>query len=212
MLEGITVKVSNFGPLWTPFPRGLAIVFLQKIEEIESWWETSDLQTRFCSFLAHNSGKEAMDFARKGLKLEVFTVQGRTDFPFRRNRLQVGSQLRSFHSGPALASWCTSCARPYLLCLGEITKNFKLAPTPIQFDGFNLERNHLFLFLLLGPKKVVYDPHNTQKRESLYVFCLTQHKRGFFSCVFQKTKVLERGSWLLLPRWMLFVCDDISKT
>jgi hypothetical protein len=99
-----------------------------------------------------------MDFARKGLKLEVFTVQGRTDFPFRRNRLQVGSQLRSFHSGPALASWCTSCARPYLLCLGEITKNFKLAPTPIQFDGFNLERNHLFLFLLLGPKKVVYDP------------------------------------------------------
>jgi hypothetical protein len=66
-----TVKASTFEPHenWTIFKR-LSIIktVLEKNQENECWRKTSDLQTRFCSYLIHDSPKEATDLARKGSK------------------------------------------------------------------------------------------------------------------------------------------------
>jgi hypothetical protein len=69
----LTVKASNFGPhgnlgAFFSFSEGLAIIETRN-EEIKSCQKTSDRQIRFCSFLAHDSSKEAMELANKGPKL-----------------------------------------------------------------------------------------------------------------------------------------------
>jgi hypothetical protein len=76
-----TVKVSNFGPF---FYKACCSHFLKRVLQKNKWniscRQTFDLQSRFCTFLAQNSPKEATDLARNGPKfpwgpkLETFTV------------------------------------------------------------------------------------------------------------------------------------------
>ncbi len=68
----VTVKASNFGPhinVGLFFQNGLLSSkrFLQN-EENETCGTTEDFKIRLCSFLAHNSSKEATELARKGPK------------------------------------------------------------------------------------------------------------------------------------------------
>ncbi len=81
-----TVKAPNFGPhgnIGPLFQKGLLSLrrVLQKnIENNESCSKTLGLQIRFCSFLVHDSSKQATELARKspkfswGPKLEAFRV------------------------------------------------------------------------------------------------------------------------------------------
>ncbi len=75
-----TAKASNFGPhgnFGPLFQKSLVSLkrVLQKNERNKSYRKDSDLQIRFCSFLVHDSPKEATELAKKGPKLEAFTVQ-----------------------------------------------------------------------------------------------------------------------------------------
>jgi hypothetical protein len=60
-----TVKASNFGPL---FQKGLLSLkrFLQENEANKSYRKILVLKIRFCSFLAHDSHKEATKLAKRG--------------------------------------------------------------------------------------------------------------------------------------------------
>jgi hypothetical protein len=80
-----TVKAPNFGPhgnFGPPFQKGLLSLkrVLQKTEENKSCRKTLDLQICFCSYLVHDSSKEATELAKKGPKfpwgpkLGAFTV------------------------------------------------------------------------------------------------------------------------------------------
>jgi hypothetical protein len=65
-----TVKASNFGPdgnFGSLFQWGLLSSkrVLQKIDENKSCRKTLDLQIWFCSFLVHDSFKEATELAKK---------------------------------------------------------------------------------------------------------------------------------------------------
>jgi hypothetical protein len=73
----VPVETPNFGPL---FQKGLLSFkrILQKNEENKSCRKTLDLQICSCSYLVHDSSKEAMELAKNkfpwGPKLEAFTV------------------------------------------------------------------------------------------------------------------------------------------
>jgi hypothetical protein len=74
-----TVKATNFGPhgnFGPLFQKGLLLLkrILQKNEENKSCRNSLDVQIRFCSFLVHDSSKEATELAREGPKLEALTV------------------------------------------------------------------------------------------------------------------------------------------
>jgi hypothetical protein len=60
------VKASNFGP---HFLKGLLslkrFLWKKKNRQNESCRKTLDLQTWFCSFLVHDSSKEATELAKK---------------------------------------------------------------------------------------------------------------------------------------------------
>jgi hypothetical protein len=74
-----TVKAPNFGPhgnVGTLSQKGLLSLkrVLQKNEENKICRKPLDLQIWFCSFFAHDSSSEATELARKGPKLEAFTL------------------------------------------------------------------------------------------------------------------------------------------
>jgi hypothetical protein len=58
---------GNFGPLFQKRLLSLKRI-LQKNEENKSCRNTLDIQIWFCSFLVHDSSKEATELARKGPK------------------------------------------------------------------------------------------------------------------------------------------------
>jgi hypothetical protein len=68
-----TVEASNFGThgnFGPVFQKGLLSLkrVLKKNGENESCRKTLDLKTYFCSFLAHDSLKEALELTKKGQK------------------------------------------------------------------------------------------------------------------------------------------------
>ncbi len=69
-LSTTTVKAPNFGPhgnFGPLFQKGLLSLkrILQKDEEKKSWRNTLDLQICFCSYLVHDSSKNATELAKK---------------------------------------------------------------------------------------------------------------------------------------------------
>ncbi len=71
-----TVKASNFGPHWNfgpLFQKGLLSLkcILQKNEDNKSCRKSVDLRIWLCSFLVHNSSKEAIELAKKKSKVSM---------------------------------------------------------------------------------------------------------------------------------------------
>jgi hypothetical protein len=58
---------GNFGPLFQKWLLSLKLI-LQKNEENKSCRNTLDLQICVCSYLVHDSSKEATELAEKGAK------------------------------------------------------------------------------------------------------------------------------------------------